>query len=136
MRDLPYHLSTVRLSYVLLAILIPIGELHKIWEGDSRSYDIFILLDYELPLPWIVRFASTQAQFLIISYVLMVFGRKYGAPKSLRDIFVAVFVYCWVDVILYFIAFGFSYWSWGYYFLATFMVWANNHKSKKGTVVD
>lgn len=131
-RDLPYFLlDRANLSIFLAALIVPLGEVHKAWENVRMDVDVFLLKDMKLDIQWVVLHVCNQVQLIILTYLLWVFAAAPHIPKVLRNVFLALFVFSWVELIMYFVNFKTGGYGWIYYGLAGLLIILNRKKRLK-----
>lgn len=114
-----YSISRVRLHYVLLMILIPLGELHNFFHG-TEPIDVFLFLDFKLWPQWIVKLSCQSIQFLIVSYLL------YAQPKRtpvLNKIYLVIFLFAIIDLVLFFLNFKRGFYGTVYFCISGFFIY-------------
>lgn len=121
----------MRVVYVLLAIFIPIGELHQIFYNVHREVDVFLFIDYSIDIQWVIKDLGQQAQYIILAYVAYRVSLYSPNISSIRGMLFAIFIFTLIDAVLYFVAFKRYYFSLAYYSLACITLYTSYKKGLK-----
>lgn len=120
----------MRVLYVLLALIIPIGELHKLWIDVHKEVDVFLFLGYSLDLQWLIKDLGSMCQFSIVCYIAYRLISYIPGSKEIKLVLLVLFAYSLFDFVLYFLTFKTSWYGIIYYILALFVI-VLNYRSKK-----
>lgn len=131
MRLFFYYISTINISYVILCLFIPIGELHVFWRDDYSEVDVFLFSDYRIYTEWLVRDISSMVQLSMISFLLL---RQMKGNKALKSIAIAIFWYSIGDMIMYFVTFKTIFYGLFYICIAAFLIFREHFIPNNKTV--
>jgi hypothetical protein len=91
------------LTVVIMALLIPLNEVHKLWDGVSFNISPFWFTDYTLDIQWFVKFLGDKISWCIAAAV---FFRLSRWNKEIRTAAIVFFVYTVIDLLLFFMWFN------------------------------
>lgn len=112
----------MKLNIILLALLIPIGEIHKLWIHSNLDVDCFLFKEYMLNIQWVIKDVGSMAQFSIISFIAYRLSLLIYNIKPFRSILLALFLFSLVDILFYFLNFKTGYYGICYYSLSFIII--------------
>lgn len=113
--NLLYWLSKINWYYVLILLIIPLGEVWK-FLGSPKEVDVFLFKDYKLNWEWIFADVAHMLQFIIIAFI------AYKQPKISKIVLLAVLLFGILDLLFYFLTFKQGYYALVYYFIAMILI--------------
>lgn len=117
-----------KIEWILLTIIVPLGELHKLWQSSDYDVDVFLFRDYKLNIEWVIKDCSEMAQFSIMTYIGYRLGQYAPIRKSVKEILLALFLFSILDFVLYFMDHKTGLYGIAFYIIAFFVIFNNQRK--------
>lgn len=113
-------------EWILISLVIPLGEVHKLWRNINYEVDVFLFRDYKIDVEWMVKDCSEMAQFSIVAYIAYRLGRYAKVEMAIIKILLALFLYSILDFVLYFMDHKTSLYGIVFYVIAYFVIFYNH----------
>lgn len=119
------------LSSILLALTLPVGELHRFWINDTRIQNWIIAVPRPMLISWNMKYLEGE----IIPIMYFAAWMLWQPNKVNRTTVAAMFCIACFDLLLYFYNYkvsGFGsvyFWFIGFWLIA-YKFWKHNNKSR------
>lgn len=99
------------IHYILLLVLIPLGEVHWLFSHMEDRISPFVFSDVQIYPQWVVKNVAEMLQFCIVSYIAYCLSKYVPGISELRLILKGVFFFSMLDFTFYFLTYKHGYYG-------------------------